>query len=62
MVNIIVKIGLIGGSGLDNPDILKDAKDIEVKTVYGEPTSPLKGGKIHEPDQKYASRVHCFHL
>ena len=50
MVNIIVKIGIIGGSGLDNPDILKNAKDIKVKTAYGEPTSPLKIGKIHEKD------------
>ena len=29
-MNIMVKIGIIGGSGLDNPDILKDGKDIEV--------------------------------
>ena len=42
----MVKIGIIGGSGLDNPDILKDAKDLEVKTPYGKPTSPLKIGKI----------------
>ena len=47
MVNIMVKIGIIGGSGLDNPDILKDAKDINVKTPYGKPTSPLKTGKIN---------------
>ncbi|MBY8989830.1 MAG: S-methyl-5'-thioadenosine phosphorylase [Candidatus Lokiarchaeota archaeon] len=46
----MVKIGIIGGSGLDNPDILKNAKDIKVKTAYGEPTSPLKIGKIHEKD------------
>ena len=50
MVNIMVKIGIIGGSGLDNPDILKDAKDIEVDTPYGKPTSPLKKGKIHDVD------------
>ncbi len=50
MVNIMVKIGIIGGSGLDNPDILKDAKDIEVDTPYGKPTSPLKEGKIHDVD------------
>jgi 5'-methylthioadenosine phosphorylase len=48
MVKIIVKIGIIGGSGLDNPDILKDAKDIEVDTPYGKPTSPLKIGRIHD--------------
>lgn len=46
----MVKIGIIGGSGLDNPDILKDAKDIEVDTPYGKPTSPLKTGKIHNTE------------
>jgi len=41
-----VKIGIIGGSGLDNPQILKDAKDVEVKTPYGKPSSPLRTGTI----------------
>ncbi len=50
MVNIMVKIGIIGGSGLDNPDILKGGKDIEVDTPYGKPTSPLKTGKINDVD------------
>ncbi|MFW9867662.1 MAG: S-methyl-5'-thioadenosine phosphorylase [Candidatus Thorarchaeota archaeon] len=44
----MVKIGIIGGSGLDNPDILKEARDINVDTVYGKPSSPLKLGKIHD--------------
>ena len=44
----MVKIGIIGGSGLDDPDILKEAKDIEVETPYGKPTSPLKIGKIND--------------
>ena len=48
MVKIMVKIGIIGGSGLDDPDILKEAKDVEVETKYGKPTSPLKIGKIHD--------------
>ena len=39
-------IGIIGGSGLDNPDILKNAKDLEVETTYGKPSSPLKIGEI----------------
>ncbi|MFX1389458.1 MAG: S-methyl-5'-thioadenosine phosphorylase [Promethearchaeota archaeon] len=43
----MVKIGIIGGSGLDNPDLLKDSKDIYVDTPYGKPTSPLKIGIIH---------------
>ena len=50
MVNVMVKIGIIGGSGLDNPDILQDTKDIEVETSFGKPTSPLKLGKIHGVD------------
>ncbi|WP_022662937.1 S-methyl-5'-thioadenosine phosphorylase [Paucidesulfovibrio longus] len=39
-------IGIIGGSGLDNPDILKDARDVTVGTPYGPLTSPLKVGTI----------------
>ena len=46
----MVKIGIIGGSGLDNPDILKNAKYKKVKTPYGEPSSPLKVGKIGDVD------------
>ncbi len=42
----MTKIGIIGGSGLDNPDILKNAKDVKVDTPYGEPSSALKTGKI----------------
>lgn len=46
----MVKIGIIGGSGLDNPDILKNAKDVEVNTSYGKPSSALKTGKIKGVD------------
>lgn len=46
----MVKIGIIGGSGLDNPDILKEAKDADVDTPYGPPSSPLKCGKIEGVD------------
>jgi 5'-methylthioadenosine phosphorylase len=42
----MVKIGIIGGSGLDNPEILSDSNDIEIKTEFGPPTSPLRIGKI----------------
>ncbi|MFX0028615.1 MAG: S-methyl-5'-thioadenosine phosphorylase [Candidatus Hermodarchaeota archaeon] len=45
-----IKVGIIGGSGLDDPDILKEAKDIEVSTSYGNPSSPLKSGKISNVD------------
>lgn len=46
----MVKVGIIGGSGLDNPKILKNVKDIEVDTPYGKPTSSLKLGKIKGVD------------
>ncbi|MCP4760162.1 MAG: S-methyl-5'-thioadenosine phosphorylase [archaeon] len=46
----MVKIGIIGGSGLDNPDILKETKDIEVDTPFGKPSSPLKLGKMENVD------------
>ena len=39
-------IGIIGGSGLDNPDILLDPKDENISTLYGEPSSALKKGTI----------------
>ena len=46
----MVKIGIIGGSGLDNPEILKNGKDIDVDTPYGKPSAPLKLGKINDVD------------
>ncbi len=42
----MAKIGIIGGSGLDNPEILKDALDKEVDTCWGKPSCPLKAGTI----------------
>ncbi|MGD9200894.1 MAG: S-methyl-5'-thioadenosine phosphorylase, partial [Chitinispirillia bacterium] len=34
----MVKVGIIGGSGLDNPDILHNPKDTEVNTPFGKPS------------------------
>ena len=31
----MLKLGIIGGSGLDNPDILKDVKESEHETLFG---------------------------
>lgn len=44
------KIGIIGGSGLDDPKICKDAKEISVTTKFGPPSSPLTIGKINGID------------
>jgi len=53
----MIKIGIIGGTGLDNPDILKDSREIEIKeTPYGKPSSSLKTGKIEGVDVVLLSR------
>lgn len=42
----MIKIGIIGGTGLDDPSILEEPKDVKVDAVYGQPSSILKTGKI----------------
>ena len=46
----MVKIGIIGGSGLDNPKFLQDFKIKDIKTPYGEPSSSLAIGKLSNVD------------
>lgn len=43
-----VKIGIIGGSGLDNPDLLENRKEKYVTTPYGEPSDALITGTIQD--------------
>ncbi|MFH1671643.1 MAG: S-methyl-5'-thioadenosine phosphorylase [Candidatus Portnoybacteria bacterium] len=45
-----VKVGIIGGSGIDDPRILKNAKEVSVKTPYGKTSSKLITGKIKGVD------------
>lgn len=40
------KIGIIGGSGLDDPTLFDIARDTSVETPYGEPSSSLREGYI----------------
>lgn len=51
-----MKIGIIGGSGLDNPNLLEDYKEIEVETPFGKPSSPLIMGKIKNVEVVIISR------
>ena len=46
------KIGIIGGSGLDDPDILEGSSETSIKTPYGDPSSKIKEGKILETTPK----------
>jgi len=52
----MTKIAIIGGSGLEDPAILKNPTDIEVKTPYGEPSSSFKGGMIEGVEVVILSR------
>lgn len=42
----MVKIGIIGGSGLDDPEILAEANELVVTTPFGSPSSALTCGTI----------------
>ncbi len=42
-----MKIAIIGGSGLDDPDILKDPVRMDITTEYGAPSSPILSGAIN---------------
>lgn len=42
----MIKVGIIGGSGLDDPKILKNSREIALVTPYGSPTSVLTSGEI----------------
>ncbi|MCL4130175.1 UNVERIFIED_CONTAM: hypothetical protein GTU68_008869 [Idotea baltica] len=47
MTGKLVKIGIIGGSGLNNPDLFTDSQKVIVNTKFGSPSDPqLLEGKI----------------
>jgi 5'-methylthioadenosine phosphorylase len=46
----MAKVGIIGGSGLDDPDIMKDAEEIVVDIAHGSVSSPLTVGQIDGVD------------
>src|SRR3989338_7799814 len=52
MVEIVsmVKIGVIGGSGLDYPNLLNDYREIDVSTKFGRPSSVLTTGRINDTE------------
>ena len=51
-----LKIGIIGGSGLENPEILENYKEIEVDTPFGKPSSKLVTGNLFGIDVVIISR------
>ena len=43
----MLKIGVIGGSGLDDPGFFENSEVLDIKTEYGNPSSLLLSGKIN---------------
>jgi 5'-methylthioadenosine phosphorylase len=52
----MVKVGIIGGSGLENPDILKSPEERNLVTPYGIPSSSLLTGKMNGTEIVLLSR------
>lgn len=51
-----IKIAIIGGSGLDDPRLMKQKKEKKVRTPYGSPSSALTIGKIQGVDTVILAR------
>ncbi len=56
-----MKIGIIGGSGFESPDILKELKKIKVHTPYGRLSGLVSIGKIEGIDCVVLSRHGDMH-
>lgn len=52
----MAKIGIIGGSGLDDPKLLKDYEELTIKTKYGNPSSSIVTGAIKDVDVAILAR------
>lgn len=52
----MIKVGIIGGSGLDDPQLLKSAKEKHITTPYGDPSSALTVGSIEGREVVIISR------
>jgi len=51
-----LKIGIIGGSGLENPELLENYQEKDVDTPFGKPSSKLITGKLFGIDVVIISR------
>jgi 5'-methylthioadenosine phosphorylase len=52
----MIRVGIIGGSGLENPGILKSPETKHVNTPYGQPSSPLISGTLNGTEIVILSR------
>jgi 5'-methylthioadenosine phosphorylase len=52
----MAKVGIIGGSGLDDPEMFQKQDEISADTPFGEPSSVLTTGKISGVDVVHLAR------
>ena len=52
----MAKVALIGGTGLENPEILKNSNEFHIETPYGDPSSTILTGKIKGVEVALLSR------
>jgi 5'-methylthioadenosine phosphorylase len=60
--NFKIKIGIIGGTGLNSISIFEDSYELEVDTIYGKPSDKLLCGKINNVECVLLSRHDKSHL
>lgn len=51
-----MKLGIIGGSGLDDPSLLKGAENKQIDTPWGDPSSPIRCGELNGLEVCFLSR------
>jgi len=56
-----MKIGIIGGSGLEKGDVLQNLEELEIETPYGKPSSKIKKGTINNAEIFILSRHGANH-
>ena len=52
----MTKIGIIGGSGLDDPNLLESYKIIDITTPFGQPSSAITEGRLNGVDVAIIAR------
>ena len=57
-----IKVGIIGGSGIDSPDILENKEVLHVETKWGNPSSPVTTGTIGGVDVAIIARHGPGHI
>jgi 5'-methylthioadenosine phosphorylase len=57
----MTRVGIIGGSGLENPEILKSPEEININTPYGATSSPLLSGSLEGTEIVILSRHGRLH-